>query len=104
MARQNADDEGSDTEDDDDDDTNDDSNDDDNDGVGGPDADAPNVYQAKSQGLRKKFLSEFSDDEVAEMWQVHNFMTFVSLCTRNAMRDPPTHDCVSLFISLMRTY
>jgi hypothetical protein len=46
------------------------------------------VYIAESNDLRKGFLSEFSDDEVVEMWQVHNFMVFVSVCIRNATSDP----------------
>lgn len=107
----NADDEGSDTEDDvddddDDDDTDDDTGDDDddddndNDGIDGADTDDPNVYHAKVQGLRKEFLSEFSDEEVAEMWQIDNFMMFVSSCARNVLLYPPPlppiHDCVLL--------
>jgi hypothetical protein len=98
----NAGDEGSDTEDDDDDDDagvgtdddpDDDDNDDDIDDVG---TDAPNVYHAKVQGLRKDFLSEFPNEEVAEMWQINNFMVFVSSCTRNALPNPSAPDRVSL--------
>jgi hypothetical protein len=101
-----ASDEGSDTDDEDDDDTdddNDDDDDDDNDDDNNADADSPNAYLGKSQGLRKEFLSEFSDDEVAEMWQVHNFMMFVSRCARNPMPNAAMiHDCgLPTFIYLM---
>ena len=80
--------------DEDEDDTDDsDENDDDNDG----DTDAPNVYLEKSQGLRRKFFREFSDDEVAEMCQVHNFMAFVSLRVQCATAGLPLiHICASL--------
>ena len=71
--------------DEDDTDDSDDGDDNDNDG----DMDAPNLYLEKSQGLRRKFFREFSDDEVAEMWQVHNFMTFVSIRTQCAMGGVP---------------
>jgi len=52
-------------------------------------ADPPGVYLEKSQGMRNAFLREFSDDEVAEMWQVHNFMIFASGCARNAATQGP---------------
>ena len=55
-----------------------------NDNNGHDDADAPNVYLEKSQDMRKAFLREFSGDEVADMWQVHNFMVFTSGRVRNA--------------------
>lgn len=93
---ENADDEWSDTEDYDD--TNDDIDDGtdgdtyDDDNHNGNDDDPP-VYIIKSQDMRRGFFSEFSDDEVAEMWQVHNFMKFVSLCTRNAIPEPSIHEC-----------
>ena len=109
-ARGNAGDEGSDTGDDDntdvgtDDDT--DNSDDDNDGIDGAGTDDPTVYHAKVQGLRKEFLYEFPDEEVAEMWQINNFMIFVSSCVQNALPHPPPHrqinDCVLLhFIHLI---
>jgi len=86
-AGENAGDEGSDTGDDDD-----------NDVIDGAGTDDPAVYHAKVQGLRKEFLSEFSDEEVAEMWQINNFMIFVSSCAQNALPHPPPHrqinDCV----------
>ena len=84
-----------DTDNDTDNDTDDDM-DDDNDGVGSPDIDLPGIYHAKARGLRKEFLSEFSDEEVAEMWQVNNFMTFVFCCARNATANYSMHDCVLL--------
>ena len=96
----NADNEGSDTEedDDDDDDTDADTDDDDDDnsnnnnGIGGAEIDAPDVYHAKVQGLRKEFLSEFSNEEVAEIWQANNFMLFASNCARNTFLDPRIND------------
>lgn len=91
--------------DDDDDDANGDTDDDTDDGDddgGGADTDALNVYLTKSEGMRKEFLSEFSDDEVAEMWQIHNFMTFASTCAWKAMTHAPVNDSGSLnFIRLM---
>ena len=45
----------------------------------------PTVYLEKSQGLRRRFFREFSDDEVAEMWQVHGFMTFLSVRAQYAL-------------------
>ena len=87
-AQENADGEGSDIEDDHETDDGYTDND---------DMEAPDVYHTKSQGLRKRFLSEFSDDEVAEMWQIHNFMMFASLCARNATPNSPIHDRVSLY-------
>jgi hypothetical protein len=88
------DDEGNESDDSDEDDTDDDNTDDDgtNDDDGSVNPDAPGVYIGKSQDLRKRFLSEFSDDEVADMWQVHNFMVFASSCARNATPDPTMHD------------
>jgi len=55
------------------------------------DEEAPDLYIRKSQHLREAFLREFSDDEVAEMWQVHNFMAFVSCYVRCAIPDPTIH-------------
>ena len=55
------------------------------------DADSPDLYLRKSQHLRDAFLRGFSDDEVAEMSQVHNFMTFVSCHIRRAMPDSTIH-------------
>ena len=49
----------------------------------------PGAYIESSQGMRKAFLREFSDDEVAEMWQVHNFMIFASGCAWNAATQGP---------------
>jgi len=66
------------------------------DGVDGADTDAPNVYHTKVRGLRKRFLSEFFDDEVAEMLQIHNFMMFVISCARNALPQSPLTLCVLL--------
>jgi len=60
----------------------------DDDGAG---EDTPDLYLQKSQHLRKVFLLEFSDDEVAEMWQVHNFMAFASCYIRSAIPDPTIH-------------
>jgi len=80
-------DEGSDTDDEDDDtdyDTDDDTDDD--------DTDAPATYLEKSQDTRKEFLREFSDDEVAEMWQIHNFMMFASCYACNSARSPAVPD------------
>ena len=92
-AGENADGKGGDTDDEDDDDTDDDDaddSDDDNTDDGGDDADtdAPNAYIEKSWGLRKKFLREFSVGEVAEMWQVHNFMTFAFWYAQNYTPNP----------------
>ena len=78
----------------DDDNGNDDDDTDDN-TSGYHDAEAPNVYIEKSQDMRKVFLSEFSDDEVAEMWQVHSFMVFTSGCTWNAAQSPVVSDSES---------
>lgn len=78
------------TDSEDEDDSDDNGNDtvnNDNDG-GDADTDAPNVFLEKSQGLRTEFLREFSDDEVAEMWQIHNFMTYASCYARSAIPDP----------------
>ena len=79
--------EGDDTEDSDDD-TDDD----------GAETDAPNVYHTKVQGLRKGFLSGFSDEEVAEMMQIDNFMVFASHWARNALPLSPLMKCVLHFI------
>lgn len=99
-ATGNADEDGSNTEDDDDDeDENDIGDDSDHDGAA---TDPPNVYYTKVQHLRKKFLSEFSDQEVAEMWQVSNFMTSASNCARTALQAPPMNDG-ELFHFVMRT-
>jgi len=70
-------------EEDDTEDSDDDTNDD------GAETDAPNVYHAKVRDLRKGFLSGFSDEEVAEMMQIDNFMVFASHCARNASPLPP---------------
>lgn len=51
------------------------------------------MYLAESHDLRKKFLSEFSDDEVVEMWQIHSLMGFVSFCVRNVASEPTMHEC-----------
>jgi len=66
------------------------------DGVDGADTDAPNVYHTKVRGLRKRFLSEFSDDEVAEMLQIHNFVMLVISCARNALPQSLLTLCVLL--------
>lgn len=71
-------------------DTEDDSDSDRGDGDG--DGDAPDVYLAKSHDLRKGFLSELSDDEVVEMWQIYNFMVFASVRIQYATSDPRTYD------------
>jgi len=90
-----GDDEESDTEDDDDDSDMED-DDDDSDTEDDEDGDdAADAYHAKAQGLRKVFLSEFSDDEVAEMWQVFNFMGFASSCARNATQNSLVYSCMS---------
>jgi len=94
----NADDEGNDAEDSDDDDDTRDDNSDDTDDDDDADSDAPDGYLVKSRGLRKVFLSEFPDDEVAEILQIHNFMTFVSICTRNAMEFSTTQNRRSLYL------
>jgi len=47
------------------------------------------AYLEKSRDMRNAFLGEFSDDEVAEMWQIHNFMDFASGCARNAAAPSP---------------
>ena len=98
------DDEGSDTEDDDDDDDDSDTEDDDDDSDtedddDDGDRDAPNAYHAKAQDLRKVFLSEFSDDEVAEMWQVFNSMELAASCARGALSSSnyPVHPCMSSY-------
>ena len=83
----------SDTDDDTDTDTDTDGGDDDGDGA---DVNVPNTYLAKSHELRKEFLSEFSCDEVLEMWQVHHFMVFASMHARCAIPDSKIHDRVSL--------
>jgi len=88
IAGGNANNEGNDTEGSDDD-THDD-------GVDGADTDVPNVYHTKVRDLRKEFLSEFSDEEVAEMLQIDNFMMFVSFCTRNALPQSPLTICALL--------
>ena len=54
---------------------------------------AANLYLTEANKLRREFLSEFSNQEVLEMWFVHNFMVFVSLCTRNATLGSVTPDC-----------
>ena len=96
----NADEDGSDTEDDDGDENENDTGDDsDNDGAV---TDPPDVYHTKAQHLRKDFLSEFPDGEVAEMWQVNNFMAFASNCARTALQTSPMNDGV-LFHFIMRT-
>jgi len=77
----------------------DDTDDSDNDNDG--DTDAPYVYLRKSQGLRRKFFLEFSDDEVAEMTQVHNFMAFVSIRAQHATMGLPwayTRASLTLFM------
>ena len=98
IAKGDGDDEGSDTgyDDSDADDDTDDDTDGDNDGVGSPDIDLPGIYHAKAQGLRKEFLSKFSDEEVAEMWQVDNFMRFVFSCAGNAAANYSMYECVLL--------
>ena len=68
---------------------------------GGADEDSPDLYLRKSQHLRNAFLCEFSDDEVAEMWQVHNFMTFVSCYVRCAIPDPTIHQRESFTLSYL---
>lgn len=99
ITRRNVDDGGSDTADDHDDV-------DDHDGA---DLDLPDVYIEKSRGLRKEFLREFSDDDVAEMCQVHNFMMFASWRARNAMPSPGMDDrgsltSIGLVLHPMNTY
>lgn len=95
-------DEGSDTEDENDDDTDDDTDDGDDHGNNndsdGDDAgtDTPDAYIGKSHDMRRKFLCEFSDDEVAEMWQVHNFMLFASGSAWRAIPSPAMYECESL--------
>jgi len=83
----------------------DDEDEDDTDGDGGgdndDDIDAPDVYLEKSQAPRRKFFREFSDDEVAEMWQVHNFMTFVSVRVQYAMPFSGRYTCASLALFLL---
>lgn len=54
------------------------------DGTGDGDTGVPNVHLARSQGMRKEFLSEFPDEDVAEMWQLHTIMEFVSFCAHHA--------------------
>jgi len=78
-----------DTDGDRDDDTDDDTDDDDN-------TNTPYVYIKKSQVMRKEFLREFSDNEVAEMWQVHSFMLFASSCAWNALQSPAIPGCGSI--------
>ena len=73
----------------------DDDTDSDTDGDGDDDDDTPDVYLAKSHDLRKVFLSEFSNDEVVEMWQVYIFMVFVSFRVHNATSEVTMHDCES---------
>ncbi|KAF9786111.1 hypothetical protein BJ322DRAFT_1058049 [Thelephora terrestris] len=85
-----------DTEDDTEGDT-DDETEGDTDNDDGADVNAQDVYIAESNDLRKGYLSEFSDDEVVEMWQVHNFMVFVSICIRNATSDPTMGDPLLLW-------
>ena len=94
-----------DTDDDDDNNDNDDNdNYNDNDDTDG-DTDAPNVYFEKSQGLRRKFFREFSDDEVAEIYQVHNFMMFVSSRVRCATAGLPwMHTRASLTLFQLRPW
>lgn len=82
----------SDTEDDTDDGTDDDTDDDTDEDS---DNDAQNVYLTKSHDLRNTFLSEFSDDEVVEMWLIYSFMVFVSVRVRNATSEPAMPDCGS---------
>ena len=104
-ARGNADEDESDPEDEDEGDTEDDDEDEDDTGDdnGGAAPDPPDVYHTKVQHLRKKFLSEFSDEEVAEMWQVSNFVTFASNCARIALQTSLVNDGV-LFHFIMRTH
>lgn len=108
-ARGNADEDGSDRADDDEgeDDTEDGDEDEDEDDTGndndGAATDPPDVYHTKAQQLRKKFLSEFSDEEVAEVWQVSNFVTFASNCARIALQTSLVNDGV-LFHFTMRTH
>lgn len=84
-----------------DDDTEDDT-DNDSDNGDGAGINAPVVFLAESNDLRKGFLSEFSHDEVVEMWQVHSFMVFVSSWIRNSTSEPTMHDCGLLtYIHLM---
>jgi hypothetical protein len=91
-----------DNESDTDDDTGNDNDTDDGDDDGdGADMTGPITYLAKSHELRKELLSEFSCDEVLEMWQVHNFMVFASIRARCAIPDPKIHDRVSL-VSIRR--
>ena len=68
-----------------------DKEDDGNTGDDGTDEDTPDLYIRKSQYLRKGFLHEFSEDEVAEMWQTHNFNAFASCYIRCAIPDPTIH-------------
>ena len=97
--------EGDDTEDSDDDTDTDTDGGADDDGADGADTDAPNVYYTKVRGLREGFLSEFSDEEVAEMLQINNFMMFVSHCAQSALPLSPPTDCVLLrFIHFTCTY
>jgi hypothetical protein len=79
--------------DDTDNDTDHDAGDDTDDSSDNDDAEAPDVYLAKSYDLRKEFLSEFSADEVVEIWQIHNFMVFVSIRIQNSTSEPTMHDC-----------
>ena len=78
----NVDSEGSDTDDEDGGDTNDNWE---------ADADALDLYLRKSQHLREAILCEFSDDGVAEMWEVHKFMTFVACSTSGAIPGRTIH-------------
>jgi len=67
-----------------------------NDNADGTGVNAQNAYLARANELRNRFLSEFSNDEVVEMWQIHCFMVFVSIWVRNATSEPTMHDCGSL--------
>lgn len=67
-----------------------------NDNADGAGVNAQNAYLARADELRRKILSEFSNDEVVEMWEIHSFMVFVSIWIRNATSEPTMHDCRSL--------
>ena len=56
------------------------------------DAGAVRAYIGKSQGLRRECFRQFSDGEVAEMWQVHTFMKFATLWASNAVPSPAAYD------------
>ena len=53
------------------------------------DSESLGTYPGKVQDMRNAFLREFSDDEVAEMCQVHKFMIFASDCVRGAATRSP---------------